>query len=103
MLIGTFMPSNEYSIQAVDDGKNITRRTVEAFDSVVETIGKANSDVEEIAEMVRKNVTVVTKTVSELDRIASVVDSNVAISQSSKKAATDMAEITGQLMELVQN
>lgn len=91
------------SIQAVDDGKNITRRTVEAFDSVVETIGKANSDVEEIAEMVRKNVTVVTKTVSELDRIASVVDSNVAISQSSKKAATDMAEITGQLMELVQN
>ena len=91
------------SIQAVSDGKDITKRTVEAFDSVVETIGKANDDVEEIAEMVRKNVTVVTKTVSELDRIASVVDSNVEISQSSKKASTDMAEITGQLMELVQN
>ena len=89
------------SIQAVNDGKDITKRTVEAFDSVVETIGKANDDVEEIAEMVRKNVTVVTKTVSELDRIASVVDSNVEISQSSKKASTDMAEITGQLMELV--
>ena len=91
------------SIQAVNDGKDITKRTVEAFDSVVETIGKANDDVEEIAEMVRKNVTVVTKTVSELDRIASVVDSNVEISQSSKKASTDMAKITGQLMELVQN
>lgn len=91
------------SIQAVNEGKDITRRTVEAFDYVVETIGKANADVEEIAEMVRQNVTVVTKTVSELDRIASVVDSNVEISQSSKKASTDMAEITGQLMELVQS
>ena len=69
----------------------------------IETLGKANADVEEIAEMVRKNVTVVTKTVSELDRIASVVDSDVEISQNSKKASTDMAEITGHLMELVQN
>ena len=91
------------SIHAVDEGKNITRRTVEAFDSVVETIEKANADVEEIAKMVRGNVTVVSKTVSELDRIASVVDSNVQISQSSKQASTDMAEITDQLMKLVQN
>ncbi|MGN0169358.1 MAG: methyl-accepting chemotaxis protein [Lachnospiraceae bacterium] len=91
------------SIHAVDEGKSITRRTVEAFDSVVETIEKANADVEEIAEMVRGNVTVVSKTVSELDRIASVVDSNVQISQNSKQASTDMAQITEQLMKLVQD
>lgn len=91
------------SIHAVDEGKSITRRTVEAFDSVVETIEQANADVEEIAEMVRGNVTVVSKTVSELDRIASVVESNIQISQNSKQASTDMAEITEQLMKLVQN
>ncbi len=91
------------SIHAVDEGKSITRRTVEAFDSVVETIEQANTDVEEIAEMVRGNVTVVSKTVSELDRIASVVESNIQISQNSKQASTDMVEITEQLMKLVQN
>lgn len=90
------------SIQAVDDGKNITKHAVESFDVAVKAIEKANVDVEEIAEMVRKNVSVVSKTVQEISKIANVVDANVEISQSSKQISTDMADITGQLMELVQ-
>ena len=51
--------------------------------------------------MVRKNVSVVSKTVLEIGKIANVVDANVEISQNSKQISSDMAEITGQLMELV--
>ncbi len=91
------------SIQAVDGGKKITSRAVESFDTVVHAIEKANTDVEEIAEMVRKNVSVVSKTVSEISKIANVVDANVEISHSSKQISTDMAQITGQLMDLVQS
>lgn len=91
------------SIQAVDDGKKITNHTVESFDVVVKAIEKANTDVEEIAQMVRKNVSAVSKTVLEIGKIASVVDANVEISQSSKKISTDMAEITSQLMDLVRS
>ena len=40
---------------------------------------------EEIAEMVRKNVSVVSKTVMEISIIANVVDANVEISQNSKQ------------------
>ena len=90
------------SIQAVDGGKTITRHAVESFDSAVAAIQKANVDVEEIAKMVRKNVSVVSKTVMEIAKISGVVDANVEISQSSRQISNDMAEITGQLMELVQ-
>lgn len=89
------------SIKAVDGGKNITKQAVESFGVAVEAIEKANADVEEIAEMVRKNVSVVSKTVLEIGKIANVVDANVEISQNSKQISSDMAEITGQLMELV--
>ena len=91
------------SIQAVDGGKNITNHAVESLDVVVKAIEKANTDVEEIAQMVRKNVSAVSETVLEIGKIASVVDANVEISQSSKQISTDMAEITGQLMELVKS
>lgn len=91
------------SIQAVDGGKSITNHAVESFDVVVKAIEKANTDVEEIAQMVRKNVSAVSETVLEIGKIASVVDANVEISQSSKQISADMAEITGQLMELVKS
>lgn len=91
------------SIKAVDGGRALTSHTVDAFGSAVEAIEKANSDVEKIAEMVRKNVSVVSKTVLEIGKISNVVDANVEISQSSKRISSDMAEITGQLMELVKN
>lgn len=91
------------SIQAVNDGRTITKHAMESFNTVVEAIEKANVDVDEIAEMVRKNVSVVSETVLEISKIANVVDANVEISQNSKQISSDMAKITGHLMDLVKN
>lgn len=49
------------------------------------------------------NVSVVSKTVSEISKIANVVDASVEISHSSKQISTDMAQITGQLMDPVKS
>ena len=91
------------SIQAVNDGRTITKHAMESFNTVVEAIEKANVDVDEIAEMVRKNVSVVSETVLEISKIANVVDANVEISQNSKQISSDMVKITGHLMDLVKN
>ncbi|MCI8281418.1 MAG: hypothetical protein HFI76_06955 [Lachnospiraceae bacterium] len=39
--------------------------------------------------------------VSQIDRIAGVVEKNVNISQNTKQASANMADITGRLMEIV--
>lgn len=98
------METNELinnSIRAIGEGKEITERTVLAFNLVVENIGQANQGVEEIADMVRGNVTVVEQAVAEIDRIANVVEHNVEISQNSRQISANMAEITGQLTDIV--
>ncbi len=91
------------SIMAVENGKEITDRTVEAFGSVVEDIEKANSDVEKITGMVRQNVETVSDAVRQIERISSVVERNVEISQNTKRVSTNMAEITGKLLEMVES
>ena len=91
------------SIKAVENGKTITHSTVEAFDSVVDAIGIVNVDVEEIARMVRRNVTIVHKAVDEIHKIESVVDTNIEISHNSKKISSDMGDITTQLMGIVES
>lgn len=88
-------------ILAIDGGKEITDRTVEAYHHVVSEIEKANIGVEEIAAMVRENVTVVEEAAKEINKISDVVNANVEISQDSKKISNHMADITGQLLEIV--
>lgn len=88
---------------AVENGKEITDRTVEAFGSVVEDIEKANSDVEKITGMVRQNVETVSDAVRQIERISIVVERNVEISQNTKRVSTNMAEITGKLLEMVES
>ena len=91
------------SIKAVENGKAIAQSTVEAFDSVVDVIGTVDSDVEEIARMVRENAAIVHKAVDEIHKIESVVETNVEISQNSKKISSDMGDITTQLMGIVES
>lgn len=91
------------SIEAVDGGKAIANQTALAFNSVVDIIGSMDSDVEQIARMVRENASIVEQAVDEIHRIERVVDTNIEISQNSKQISTDMGDITGQLMDIVKS
>lgn len=91
------------SIRAIDLGREITERTVEAFQLVVDDIERANTGVEDIADMVRQNVSVVQNAVAQINRISDVVNTNFDISQNSKLISTNMAGITEQLLEIVGN
>ncbi|MCI9174885.1 MAG: HAMP domain-containing protein [Lachnospiraceae bacterium] len=90
------------SILAVESGREITEQTVEAFGTVVEDIERANRDVDRITEMVRQNVDTVAHAVSQIGRISSVVEENVQISQNTKQVSSNMADITGKLMDMVE-
>ncbi len=89
------------SIQAVNVGKNITERTVKAFNLVVGDMKQVNTDIKEITDMVHENISIVEHAVTEINKISNVVNTNVEISQNSKQISTNMAEITGHLMEIV--
>lgn len=80
----------------------ITDQTVKAFGVVAEDIGKSNRDVLAITDMVRQNVDIVEGAVNQIERISSVVEENVQISQDTKQASSNMADITGKLLELVE-
>lgn len=90
------------SINAVESGKKITDQTVKAFSVVVKDIEKTNQDVLAITNMVRQNVDIVSNAVSQIGRISNVVEENVQISQNTKQASTNVADITGKLLELVE-
>ena len=90
------------SINAVENGKEITNRTAEAFHVVVENIRQANSDVDRITGMVRENMGIVTNAVDQIDRISHVVEQNVEISHNTKQASSNMADVTGKLLEIVE-
>ena len=90
------------SILAVESGREITEQTVAAFGTVVEDIERANRDVDRITEMVRQNVDTVAHAVSQIGRISSVVEENVQISQNTKQVSSNMADITGKLMDMVE-
>ena len=89
------------SIKAISEGLQLTKDTAVTFGSVVEEIERANSGVEQMAEMVRKNVTVVGQAVTEIDKITHVVNANAEISESSKQISTNMADITERLLNIV--
>lgn len=89
------------SIKAISEGLKLTKDTAAAFGNVVEEIKRANAEVEQIAEMVRKNVAVVGQAVTEIDKITYVVKANAEISESSKQISTNMADITERLFNIV--
>ena len=89
------------SISAINEGLKLTKDTATAFGSVVQEIERANTGVEEIAKMVRKNVAVVGQAVAELEEITSVVNANAEISESSKQISANMADITERLLNIV--
>ena len=90
------------SIQAVDSGMIITEQTVNAFGMMAQDVEKSNKDILEITEMVRRNVEIVAGAVGQIERITNVVEENVQISQDTKQASANMADITGKLLELVE-
>ncbi|MBR4760815.1 MAG: HAMP domain-containing protein [Lachnospiraceae bacterium] len=89
------------SVEAVKSGKAIADNTAAEFESVVQIISKVDTEVEEIAGMVRENVSAVAEAVLEIDKIENVVQSNMAIAHDSKRISGEMADITGQLLNLV--
>lgn len=89
------------SIKAISEGLKLTKATAAAFGNVVEEIERANTEVEQIAEMVRKNVAVVGQAVTEIDKITYVVKANAEISENSKQISTNMADITERLFNIV--
>ncbi len=90
------------SIRAVEDGKGITDQTAEAFRVVVENMQRASGNVEKITGMVRENMGIVTDAVGQIGRISDVVERNVEISHNTKQASSNMADITGKLLEIVE-
>jgi len=89
------------SIKAISEGLKLTKNTASTFGSVVEEIERANTGVEQIAEMVRKNVAVVGQAVTEIDKITYVVNANAKISEGSKQISTNMVDIIERLLNIV--
>lgn len=90
------------SIKAIENGKEITDQTAEAFGSAVEKIQGASQDVGRITNMVRQNVDIVANAVSQMGRISGVVEKNVQISQNTMQVSSNMADVAGKLLEIVE-
>ena len=90
------------SVNAVKEGKLVADNTAAEFENVVGIIRQVDTEVDSVAEMVRGNVSAVSRAVNEIDKIETVVDRNVEIARSSKQVSSDIVDITGQLMDLVQ-
>lgn len=90
------------TVEAIEGGKKISDQTMGVFDSMGEQIEKASTGVKEIADMVRKNVSVVTQALDGLEHISNVVERNVEISQDSEQVSMTMAEEAGNLLQMVE-
>lgn len=90
------------SINAVEEGRVLTKKTAKEFATVVLDIKEASHSVREITNMVKQNVDTVSQAVEGLDVIADVVDKNIEISKNSKVVSEQMAEEAGKLLELVE-
>ena len=49
-----------------------------------------------------QNVEIVTHATEQIERISSVVEKNVQVSNNTKKVSSNMADITGKLLEMVE-
>lgn len=90
------------TVEAIEEGKEISEQTMKVFDSMAEQIEKANMGVKDIADMVRRNVSVVTQALDGLEHISDVVERNVEISQNSEQVSMTMAEEAGNLLNMVE-
>lgn len=90
------------SLMAVKEGQGITEQTVKTFDVVVGNIEQSRRDVEEISHMVQENVSIVDLAVKQLTQISDVVTENVEISQNTKEVSSNMADITNNLLEMIE-
>lgn len=91
------------SQRAVEEGQKIARQTADTFSVVVENIERSRQDVEEISHMVQQNMDIVKCAASQLEQISDVVEENVLISQNTKEVSANMADITGSLLEMIDN
>lgn len=89
------------SLQAVEEGQSITEQTVDVFADVAEDIAKSMENVTEISNMVQQNADIVKLAVNQLGQISDVVEENVKISYNTKEVSTNMADITGNLLALM--
>lgn len=90
------------SLLAVKEGQDITEQTVSTFGVVVKNIEQSRQDVESISQMVQQNVSIVDLAVKQLVQITNVVTENVDISQNTKEASSNMADITDSLLEMIE-
>lgn len=90
------------SLEAVREGQRITEQTASTFGLVVENIEQSRQDVETIAQMVAQNVSIVDLAVKQLVQISNVVTENVDISQNTKEVSSNMADITNNLLEIIE-
>ncbi len=90
------------SLEAVREGQRITEQTASTFGLVVENIEQSRQDVESIARMVAQNVSIVDLAVRQLVQISNVVTENVDISQNTKEVSSNMADITNNLLEIIE-
>ncbi len=90
------------SINAIEEGRLLTKKTTEEFSAVVTDIEEASNHVKEITDMVKQNVQTLTHAVEGLDTIADVVGKNVEISKNSIAVSEQMAAEAGKLLELVE-
>ena len=51
--------------------------------------------------MVRRNMDIVSDAVGQIQRISNVVEENIHISHGTKQVSSNMADITGKLLELI--
>ena len=90
------------SMKAVESGRKITDQTAESFDIAVANIENANQDIEKITSMASQNVEIVTHAKGQIEKISNVVEKNVQVAHNTKKVSSNMADITGKLLEIVE-
>lgn len=90
------------TIAAVKNGQAATERTAGIFSETVSDIERSNSDVRTVAEMVKSSMSIVAEAADGMNLISRVVEKNVGIAEDTKKVSSNMAGVSGKLMQLVE-
>lgn len=90
------------TIAAVRNGQAATEHTAGVFGETVRDIEKANSDVRTVAEMVQSSMGIVTEVADGMELISRVVEKNIGIAEDTKQVSSNMAGVSGKLMQLVE-
>lgn len=89
------------SVSAVNEGKTIADNTAQEFESVVGMIEEFDSEIADMAHMVRENVNMVSAAVREIGKIEMVAGDNLKIAHSSKQISSDMEDVAGKILQIV--